>query len=68
MSYRTEEQVTDLIVRGHGGGKTTELIRRSAAAGAYIVCMSRRRAGQIARAAAGLGVSIPFPLTADEWR
>lgn len=57
----------EIIIRARQGGKTTEVIRRSAETGAYIVCTDRRRAQQIARQAAGLGLSIPFPLTAGEW-
>ena len=60
--------MTEIIVRGRQGGKTTELIRRSAETGCYIVCTDARRARQIAHAAAGLGLSIPFPLTAGEWQ
>lgn len=59
--------VTELIVRGRQGGKTTELIRRSAESGGYIVCTDQQRAGQIARQAKDLGLDIPFPLTAAEW-
>lgn len=57
-----------MILRGRQGGKTTELIRLAAETGSYIVCTDRRRARQIAQQAVKMGLSIPFPLTADEWR
>lgn len=60
--------VTDLIIRARQGGKTTELIRRSAQTGGYIVCTDQRRARQIAQHARDLGLNIPFPLTAGEWQ
>jgi hypothetical protein len=60
--------VTEIIVRGRQGGKTTELIRRSAGTGGYIVCTDYRRAQQIARHAKDLGLSVPFPLTVGEWQ
>jgi hypothetical protein len=60
--------VTEIIVRGRQGGKTTELIRRSAESGCYIVCTDHRRAWQIKRQAEDLGLSIPFPLTTSEWQ
>lgn len=55
-------------MRGRQGGKTTELIRRAAETGAYIVCTDRRRARQIAQQAIDAGVTIQFPLTAGEWQ
>jgi hypothetical protein len=60
--------VTEIIMRGRQGGKTTELIRRAAETGAYIVCTDRRRAWQIARQAIDAGLAIQFPLTAGEWQ
>ena len=62
------EAVTEIIVRSRQGGKTTELIRRAAQTGGYIVCTDQRRARQIADHARKMGLSIPFPLTADEWQ
>ena len=59
--------MTEIIVRGRQGGKTAELIRRAAEAGGYIVCTDQRRARQIAEHARQLGLSIPFPLTVQEW-
>ena len=60
--------MTEIIVRSRGGGKTTELIRRAAESGGYIVCTDQRRARQIAEHAREMGLSIPFPLTAHEWQ
>ena len=60
--------MTEIIVRSRQGGKTTELIRRAAETGGCIVCTDRRRARQIAEHARKMGLSIPFPLTADEWQ
>lgn len=59
--------MTELIVRSRQGGKTTELIRRAAETGGYIVCTDRRRARQIAEHARKMGLTIPFPITAGEW-
>ena len=59
--------MTEIIVRGRQGGKTTELIRRAAEAGGYIVCTDQRRARQIAEHARKLGLTIPFPLTWEEF-
>lgn len=55
-------------MRGRQGGKTTELIRRAADTGAYIVCTDRRRAWQIAQQAIAAGLTIQFPLTVSEWQ
>jgi hypothetical protein len=60
--------MTEIIARPRMGVKTTELIRRSAETGAYIVCTDTRRAGQVARQAKELGLDIPFPLTVGEWQ
>lgn len=60
--------MTEIIVRARRGGKTTELIRRAAESGGYIVCTDQRRARQIAVQARELGLAIPFPLTAGEWQ
>lgn len=60
--------MTEIIVRSRQGGKTTELIRRAAESGGYIVCTDQRRARQIAEHAREMGLNIPFPLTASEWQ
>lgn len=59
--------MSELIVRARGGGKTTELIRRAAEAGGYIVCRDQRTARGIAMRAKDMGLNIPFPLTAAEF-
>jgi len=59
--------VTEIIIRGRQGGKTTEMIRRAAETGGYIVCTDQRRARQIAGKAREMGLSIRFPMTAAEW-
>lgn len=60
--------MTEIIVRARQGGKTTELIRRAAESGGYIVCTDQRRARQIAEHAREMGLNIPFPMTASEWQ
>jgi hypothetical protein len=59
--------MTELIVRGRQGGKTTDLIRRSAGTGAYIVAADQRHAEYIARQARDLGMRPPPRMTASEW-
>lgn len=59
--------MAEMIVRDRQAGKTTDLIRLAAENFAYIVCPNRQQATQIARQARGLGLNIPFPLTADEF-
>lgn len=60
--------MTEIIVRGRQGGKTTVLIRIAAETGCYIVCADHRRAWQVARQAEDLGLRVPFPLSVSEWR
>ena len=60
--------MTEIIVRSRQGGKTTELIRRAAETGGYIVCTDQRRARQIVVHAREMGLSIRFPMTAHEWQ
>lgn len=57
-----------IIIRGRQGGKTTEMIRLAAEHQSYIVCPDRIRARQIWERAKDMGLTIPFPLTADEWQ
>jgi len=61
-------RVTEIITRPRMGGKTTELIRRSAETGAYIVCTDFRRATQVMQQAKGMGLAIPFPICVGEWQ
>lgn len=53
----------ELIVRNRQSGKTTELIRRSAATGAIIVCINYNMVQYTLRKAAKLGLTIPKPIT-----
>lgn len=57
----------EIIARPAGGGKTTELIMRSARDWLYIVTSTRDEAYRIAQQAKQAGVDIPFPLTIDEF-
>jgi hypothetical protein len=59
--------MTEIIVRGRQGGKTTELIRRAAESHGYIVCADRRQARWIAERAREMGADIPFPMSASEF-
>jgi hypothetical protein len=62
------ERMTEIIVRPRLGGKTTELIRRSAETGAYIVCTDFRRATQVMRQAKDMDLTVPFPICVGEWQ
>jgi hypothetical protein len=57
----------ELIIRGRGQGKTTELIKRCAEEGGYIVVQNQPEAYHISSLARDLGYNIPFPLTAHEF-
>jgi len=56
-----------LIIRPMRGGKTTELIKRCAERGGYIVCRSLEEAGRIFGQAKQMGLKIPFPISYDEF-
>jgi len=56
-----------VIVGGRQTGKTTALIRQSAETGFYIVTDSQRSVVRIERQAKSMGLSIPIPLTYDEF-
>lgn len=47
-------------------GKTTKLIKRSAAEGSYILVATKRQANNIFKQASEMGIKIPFPVTIDE--
>ena len=47
-------------------GKTTKLIKRSAAEGSYILAVNKHQASAIFKQASEMGVKIPFPVTIDE--
>jgi hypothetical protein len=59
--------VTDIIILPDGGGKTTELIKRSAESFAYIVVATRKDATRVFHQAKDMGLDIPFPLTFAEF-
>lgn len=54
----------DKILRPKYGGKTTELIKRSAETGFYIVCLNNKYVDQVERHAQKMGLKIPQPITA----
>ena len=54
------------IIGGRGTGKSTELIRRSADTGNYIVVPNKRRANHLFKQAKDMGINIPYPVTWDE--
>ena len=54
------------IIGGRGTGKSTELIRRSADTGNYIVVPTKRRANHLFKQAKDMGINIPYPVTWDE--
>ena len=54
------------IIGGRGTGKSTELIRRSADTGQYIVVPTKRRANHLFKQAKDMGINIPYPVTWDE--
>lgn len=55
------------MIRGRQEGKTTEAIRLAAADFLYIVCADLDRVQHVQRMAQEMGLSIPFPLTFDEF-
>jgi len=50
-----------------GGGKTSQLIRKSAKTGYYIVCINQDNASYIQSKAIDMGLDIPFPITFHEF-
>lgn len=57
----------DIIIGKRGYGKTTKLIRRSSDENLYILVASGERAYQVAQMATEMGLTIPFPVTVDEY-
>lgn len=57
-----------VIQTGRQGGKTTQIIKIAAKSGGYIVCANHNEAVRIARQAQELKLSIPFPITFDEFK
>lgn len=56
----------EVIYKKPREGKTTELIKRCAENGGYIVSATQTRAKFVFRFAKDLGYKIPYPLTFDE--
>ena len=54
------------IIGGRGTGKSTELIKRSANTGEYIVVSTKRRADHLFELAKDMGINIPYPVSCDE--
>lgn len=57
----------NIIHKGKGEGKTTELIKLSATHQAYIVCCSIQEANRILKQARDMGLNIPMPITYDDF-
>lgn len=57
---------TEIIYKKPREGKTTELIKRCAENGGYIVCATSMRVRHTYEMAKDLGYKIPYPLTFDE--
>lgn len=55
------------IIRGRQNGKTTELIKRSAESGIYILTVNRARARIIANQAHDMGYDIPYPVSVSDY-
>ena len=56
----------NLIIRKCGEGKTTEMLKRSAATGAVIVVPTASWARKLPKMAASIGLTIPDPLSYTE--
>lgn len=59
--------MTEIIIKERGTGKTTELIKRAAKDGLYILTDTKRSAEYIVDMAHRMGMHIPFPITVDEY-
>lgn len=55
------------IIKERASGKTTELIKKSAETGDYIVCYSLDQATNIQFRAKEMGLNIPFPISFREF-
>lgn len=56
----------EVIFKPKGAGKSTDLIKKSAETGTYIVVVDRKRALHLRDMAASMGLHIPFPITFAE--
>ena len=59
--------MTELILGSRGSGKSTELIKRSAEEGLYILTSTRKQAEYLVEQAKKMGYNIPFPVTWEEF-
>lgn len=57
----------EVIARGRQAGKTTELIKRSAATGYYILTADHIRAEIVAQQAREMGYDIPMPVALSDY-
>ncbi len=60
--------MTELIIGSRYSGKTTEIIKRSAAEGLYILTGTKKQARCIFDQAKRMGYDIPFPVTWEEFQ
>jgi hypothetical protein len=60
--------MTELILGSRGSGKTTELIKRSAASGLYILTGTKKQADCIFDRAKRMGYDIPYPVTWSKFK
>lgn len=59
--------MTELILGSRRSGKTTEMIKRSATDGLYILTGTKQQARYIFDQAKELGYDIPYPVTWDDF-
>ena len=59
--------MTEIIIGERGSGKTTELIKRSAETGSYILVATKMMARCIHLSALDMGYHIPYPITIKEY-
>ena len=57
----------DIIYKGRGKGKTTELIKMSAEKNLYILVADRNRQREVFNLARDLNLNIPFPITVEDY-
>lgn len=55
------------IIKKPCGGKTTELIKKSAETGMYIVTANRQMVNHTAKMAADMGLNIPYPIAFQDF-
>lgn len=57
----------NIIYKGRGKGKTTEIIKMSAEKNLYILVANRNQQREVFNLAKDLNLSIPFPITVEEY-